>query len=249
MNNFKMLAKCLTCGLMVVFFAACGDFGKEITLSGTQTERRVAIDEFNQISVFSGIRVVLSNEVSEAVITTDANLQDYVKVEVVDGTLSINYDKLVRWRGDCHTSVCLPMPKQLSEVTLGNTATLEAQGTMKGEHIKIALTGSSSIKAQIECANAEVMAHSVSLAELAGTLSHLVVNIQGNSEVISSKNEGHYALMADDVEGYIGGVSKLCVHSDSSISCNISGSSSLYYTGRADTSKCYIDAVSHIYHE
>ena len=120
---------------------------------------------------------------------------------------------------------------------------------LKSDNLQLSINGASGASLRIDAKSAEMFVHNMSVAHLSGSVTALNANVEGGSELVASKKDGVYQFVSDNVTGFVGNGSTMCVHCDGTISCNVSGNSRVFYSGSADISQSFVDEVSQITQE
>ena len=130
----------------------------------------------------------------------------------------------------------VPSQKALDEIAVSGASSVVVEQPLRAADVEIDLSGASNLVASVYATEGSVNLSGSSRADLQGEVRELKVGISGASQVCSNKQDGQFALRADEVNGHLSGSSALSVHSDGAIRCSVSGASTIYFTGNADTS-------------
>ncbi|MGN0235441.1 MAG: GIN domain-containing protein [Paludibacteraceae bacterium] len=220
-----------------------------IVLSGIKTEKHYTVAEFTELNVRSAIEVIVCDSVTDICVITDENLLPYLLISQKGKRLSIGYANGICWTGTTVNRVLVPSQAALDEISVSGASSVRVEQPLRAAEIEIDLSGASMITATLYATEASVNASGSSKADLQGTVQQLEVGISGASQVFSEKQDGLFTLRADKVKGNLSGSSSLFVHSDGSIRCSVSGASSIYFTGNADTSESDCSGASVIVKE
>ena len=218
-----MLATCLLC--------SCSLYRTEvIALAGFDAEQHFRVSPFNELDVHSAIEVIICDSVSDVCAQTDANLMPYLQIAQSGERLAVGFRNGVRWSGVSHCRVLIPTQSALSDINVSGASSLFIEQPLTASDIDLNISGSSS-------------------AMLQGDVRTMEVSVSGASRLLSEKQDGRFLLIADKVEGSVSGSSVMNVHSDGEIDCNVSGASTIYYTGNARTHNSECSGSSLIIHE
>ena len=143
----------------------------------------------------------------------------------------------------------VPSQQALDEIAVSDASSVVLEQPLRAADVEIDLSGASMLIATVYAEEASVNVSGSSKADLQGELRELSVGISGASQVLSEKENGQFMLRADDVRGHLSGSSSMLGHSDGTIRCSVSGASTIYFTGNADTSDTDCTGASNIIRE
>ena len=239
---FFLLATCLLC--------SCSLYRTEvIALAGFDAEQHFRVSPFQELDVHSAIEVVICDSVSDVCAQTDANLMPYLQIAQSGERLSVGFRNGVRWSGVSHCRVLLPTQPTLADINVSGASSLFIEQPLTAPDVDINVSGASAIDVVVVAHDADLNISGSSSAMLQGDVRTLEVSVSGASRLLSEKQEGMFLLVADKVEGSVSGSSVMNVHSDGEIDCNVSGASTIYYTGTARTHNSECSGSSLIIHE
>ena len=207
-----------------------------ISLSGIETEKHYAVSEFTELDVHSSIEVIVCDSAKDIHVITDESLLPYLLVSQRGKRLSIGYANGTCWTGTTVNRVLVPSQKALNEIAVSGASSVVVEQPLRAADVEIDLSGASNLIASVYATEGSVNLSGSSRADLQGEVRELKVGISGASQVCSEKRDGQFALRADKVNGHLSGSSALSVHSDGAIRCSVSGASTIYFTGNANTS-------------
>ena len=239
---FFLLATCLLC--------SCSLYRTEvIALAGFDAEQHFRVSPFNELDVHSAIEVIICDSVSDVCAQTDANLMPYLQIAQSGERLSVGFRHGIRWSGVSHCRVLLPTQPTLADINVSGASSLFIEQPLTAPDVDINVSGASAIDVVVVAHDADLNISGSSSAMLQGDVRTLEVSVSGASRLLSEKQEGMFLLVADKVEGSVSGSSVMNVHSDGVIDCNVSGASTIYYTGTARTHNSECSGSSLIIHE
>lgn len=225
---FFLLAACLLC--------SCSMYRVEvIALAGFDAEQHFRVSPFSELDVHSAIDVVICDSVSDICAQTDANLMPYLQIAQSGKRLAVGFRNGVRWSGVAPCRVLIPTQPALSDINVSGASSLFIEQPLTASDVDINLSGASALDAVLVTRDADVNISGSSSATLQGSVYDLEVSVSGASRLLSEKEDGLFLLAADKVEGSVSGSSMMYVHSDGEIDCNVSGASTIFYTGNART--------------
>ena len=245
-----MKLKSLIVLLATCFLCSCSLYRTEvIVLAGFDAEQHFRVSPFSELDVHSAIDVVMCDSVSDICAQTDANLLPYLQIAQSGQRLSVGFRNGIRWKGNAPCRVLIPTQTALSDINVSGASTLFVEQALTAPDVDINISGASAIDVYVLARDADVNISGSSSATLQGSTHRMEVSVSGASRLLSDKKDGRFLLVADEVEGSVSGSSVMYVHSDGEIDCNVSGASTIYYTGNARTHDSECTGSSLIIHE
>ena len=220
-----------------------------INLSGIGTEKHYAVSEFTELDVHSSIEVIVCDSAKDIHVITDESLLPYLLVSQRGKRLSIGYANGTCWTGTTVNRVLVPSQEALDEIAVSGASSVVVEQPLRAADVEIDLSGASNLVASVYATEGSVNLSGSSRADLQGEVRELKVGISGASQVCSEKQDGQFALRADEVSGHLSGSSALSVHSDGAIRCSVSGASTICFTGNANTSETDCSGASVVVRE
>ena len=220
-----------------------------IILSGVETEAHYAVSEFTELDVHSAIEVIVCDSAKDICVVTDERLLPHLIISQRGKRLSIGYANGTCWTGTTVNRLLVPSQRALDEIAVSGASSVVVEQPLRAADVEIDLSGASMLIATVYAEEASVNVSGSSKADLQGELRELSVGISGASQVLSEKQNGQFMLRADKVGGHLSGSSSMLVHSDGTIRCSVSGASTIYFTGNADTSDTDCTGASNIERE
>lgn len=124
------------------------------------------------------------------------------------------------------------------EVDIDLSGASEFYGDIRADVIDMDLSGSSNIKGNVSATDLDLDLSGASDATLRGIVSALKIDLTGSSNIIRKVVGKYYALACDHCEGSMSGASEAYIHCDGRICVDLSGASTLHYTGNGSSSGC-----------
>ena len=100
------------------------------------------------------------------------------------------------------------------------------------------LSGASSIEGNVTASELDLELSGASDATLMGQVDKLDIGLSGASDIKKTVDGARYGLVCDQCEGTMSGSSNAYIHCDGRICVDLSGSSTLHYTGDGSSSGC-----------
>ncbi len=207
-----------------------GKFGNS-SLKGNEdiTENRIELPEFRKVNMGGQLEsILIQSEVYAVEISTDENLQEYIRAEVVNGTLEIEMDKPIRPTSLVVKIYC----PDLREVEASGAVGFKVEGPWKGSSLKIDMSGGANLEMK-ELTLDDLATHVSGAAEmqLGGNVTRSEYSLSGACHVNAEK------LISQEVELNVSGASSARIHADSVLKVNISGAGSVEYSGKPEISQ------------
>lgn len=246
------MMKKIYCLLLLAALVSSCYFQKEyIPLSGQTETKEITINPFCKLDVQNAIEVIVCDTVTNARIETDAALISYLHVAQSGKKLVIGYQRDIYWMADCISRVLIPADKvdNLNHIHVSGASSVYFSEPLCTKTIEMYLSGASSLYATLHINSMETHISGSSHAFLDGEAESMKVQISGASSVHSELRDGKYTLDVTRFIGNMSGSSIANIHCDGQIDANLSGASTIFYTGTADTHSCTCSGVSSVMHE
>lgn len=236
--------------LVLFAFSSCEKFAgdpvsKDFSIEGTYTE----------LEVSSAFDVTVSDAVSQITVTVGENVMPNVVVEKVDNTLKIYCKPLSIPVGEM--TVVLPYNADLTSVNLSGASEFHSEYGLEGQKVEVELSGAadfycdvvadeidmeasgaSSINGNVTATDLDLELSGASNATLMGQVNKLDIELSGASDIKKTVEGGRYGLVCDQCEGSMSGSCNAYIHCDGRICVDLSGASTLHYTGDGISSGC-----------
>lgn len=224
---------------------SCNNPQEIISLSGVTVTSSLSVSEFNSLNVHKGIAVIIHDTIKTPFVQTDAALMKFFIANANGSHLLLSYDDNLLWESEFTTRVYLPASlDSISDLHLHGGSSLAAGKPITCDNLTLELTGASLLDAELRAANTNLTLSGGSSMKVNGTMGHCMMKVSGASLVTSTMQDDRYALSVSDLAGTISGESRMFVHSDGKIAVTLSGASSLYYTGDANTAESTTSGMS-----
>ena len=249
---FKMKKYLFFLSALVLFaFSSCQKYAgnpitKDFYIEGSYTELQVE-DAFD---------VTVSDDATQITITAGENVMPNVVVEIVDNTLKI-YLKGWHINRGADMTVILPYNPDLTSVDLSGASEFHSEYGLEGQKVEVELSGAadfycdvvadeidmeasgaSSINGNVTATDLDLELSGASNATLMGQVNKLDIELSGASDIKKTVEGGRYGLVCDQCEGSMSGSCNAYIHCDGRICVDLSGASTLHYTGDGISSGC-----------
>lgn len=152
----KLTAMCAAAMISASAFAA----GINLKGNGRTVTRTRPVAAYEAIDASRAVYVVVEDRKGgDAIIEADANVMQYVVVEVSDGTLKIGFDKRVNEVSNVNVKVRVPYSDGLNSLEVSSAAKIHVEPAIKGDRLTVdaGSAGSVSIaKAEVERCSIDV---------------------------------------------------------------------------------------------
>lgn len=123
---------------------------------------------------------------------------------------------------------------EADEIEIELSGASDFKGNLIAQNINIELSGSSDIKGNITAQNTNIELSGSSDATLLGETNTLSIESSGASSITKKIIDNHYSLICNQCECDLSGSSDVYIHCNDNINIiNLSGASTLHYTGNA----------------
>jgi hypothetical protein len=224
-------------GLLVLIAAAvlalsgCGSVGGGRDPSGATASRRIDAAGVTRLDVAYGFDVRVSLGQPEAVtVTYDDNLADLLDVRVEGRTLRIQLKpgSNINNRPTLRAEVTM---SKLEEIRVAGAATVVVAGKIPDSGLRLLVSGSSRVAADLALDRADAIVSGSSRLELTGTANALSAQGSGASRLELAD------LHLQNLDIKLSGASRGSVNVDRTITAQVSGASALTYKGTPQFSK------------
>ena len=230
---------------VLAIFASC----KKINLAGYNESKTFTVNDFSKIEAHNDIHVSFCDSIDHIVATTDANALLLLKVDKQGQTLKFSYPSgiLVNFS----TEILVPFRNGLNKVALSGSSSFVSAKSIETDNLEMDLSGASSVTGDFIISNGklDIDASGASTLALKCFAKSVDVDFSGASKITTSKADDGYAFACDELDGNLSGGSSIQIHCNDMIDCDLSGSSTIHYTGNADTSHCKCSGGSNVVHE
>ncbi len=206
-----------------------------MTVNDKNAELRSVPGSFHGIRVSSAIDVIIKQGNEEAVVVS-ASEEKYrrkIKTEVRDGILRIWYDNeglKINWGNYDMKLRAYVSVKNLDIIDVSGACDVKIDGVLKGEKLKVDLSGASSLKGEVEYNEMDVDQSGASDSKVKGKVGSLTVDVSGASDFRG------FELITQNCSAEASGASDIQVTVEKSLNVSSSGASDIEYKGSASIS-------------
>lgn len=239
------MKKIMICLTTIVLTVLCGcsktdgdPITKEFGINNTYTE----------LNVSHAFNVTVSDEVTQVTVTAGDRIMPKVIVEEKNGKLTIRLKNLTVANGSL--TALIPYNSNLKDVDLSGASEFHSQHPIAAQSVSINLSGASRFYGEIVATTKlDINLSGKSDATLTGTVGILDLELSGASNIMQTIVGNEYGLSCNNCEGDLSGASTAYIHCDGTIAINLSGASTIHYTGNASTSGCSLSGSSNVIHD
>jgi len=237
MNSKEILAIIVL--VFTIFACSLSDMSsllpQSISVSGNAITREEAITDFDSVDVSASFEVQIQQaDEYQVILRVDDNLEEYLQVEKAGNTLKIGLKPNLSIQGSATLEAKIMMP-ELVGIDLSGASNANISGFSSSQNLVLDLSGSSSLKGDIEVGDASMDISGSSDIYLSGTGGNLILDASGSSEVDLSE------FQVKDANLDVSGASSVTVNPGGILNVIASGASEVFYLGdptfgRVDTS-------------
>ncbi|HEY4336356.1 MAG TPA: head GIN domain-containing protein [Puia sp.] len=212
----------------LALFLIAGAAGKTLA----QSEETRSVSNFNGVSTGGSFNVHVKIDGTES-LRLKGDAEDLRKIETVveHGILHIRFPKDEEQRYEHIGRVDVYVTaKSLSSVGLGGSGSIDVDGVVKGEKVKVSMGGSGTVTTAVESDDLTVSIAGSGNIDIKGKANDSHISIAGSGNLKAAD------LKVNDAEISIAGSGDVRLEIEKSISAHIAGSGNVTYTGSATAS-------------
>ncbi len=196
-----------------------------------QYTKNVAVNNFNSVSVSSGIDLYLTQASTEgAKLVGDREVVDQMVLQKEGSRLIIKYKDRSGWsemfKSRKSPKVYLSV-KTLNELSASGGSDVFAQNTIKTNRMSLSTSGGSDVELNIVCKDISISSSGGSDLELKGTATNMDLSVSGGSDVNANDFSVDYAKVSAS------GGSDTELHVNKGLEAHASGGSDVRFSGNA----------------
>jgi hypothetical protein len=217
-----------TLSLSLIIFGtseSTAQWNKNVVGNGDITTNNRTTQAYDQIEVVGSMDVHLErgNE-GKISVTTDANIQEYIIVEVKDNTLVLRTKNNTNLKTKKGVHITVPF-ESISGVSLVGSGDIDTKDTIKTDSFDVSVTGSGDIVLDVESNNLDAKVTGSGDMDLSGKVTNLEVKVSGSGDFRGS------SLSAENTQVYVSGSGDAEVIANKSIKARVNGSGDVEYSG------------------
>jgi Putative auto-transporter adhesin, head GIN domain len=225
----KQLFLIATVLFTTAFFAQAQDV---MVVNDKNAQVRNVSGSFSGIKVSNAIDVIIKQGNDEAVVVsaTEEKYRDRIKTEVKDGVLRIWYDNdgvKWGWNKDNKKLRAYISVKNLSRLDVSGACDVKIDGILKGDQLKVLLSGASSLKGEVVYNKMSVDQSGASDSDIKGSVSDIQIQSSGASDFKGIN------LVSETCNAEASGASDISITVNKELKVSASGASDVTYRGSA----------------
>lgn len=225
MKNFKKHLLLITVLLTTLCVPAQKWNKKGIKGNGEITTKTITTADYDKIKVAGSMNVTLIKGTEGSIqVTTDSNLQEYIKVASNDGVLSIAMKTKGWFRTKKGIQITVPF-KDISEVSLAGSGDIVTNATIQSNSFTTKMAGSGDIELAVAAETVTAKLSGSGDIKLTGTTNDFSAKLSGSGDI-----DGR-GLKANITDAAVAGSGDIDVYARKSIKARVSGSGEINYTG------------------
>jgi hypothetical protein len=202
--------------------------------TNAQQTKTVALKNYNQISVSSGIDLYLSQGNTESIkIVSGAELLKNVIIAQKGTHLSIRYKENISWerifKGQA-IKVYVSL-KNLTQLSASGGSDVYSQNTLKAEKLALHASGGADVKLSLIAQNVEIHASGGADVDLKGKATNMNINSSGGSDINA------YDFIVENARVHSSGGADVNIHVTNALDAHASGGSDINFKGNASLKK------------
>ena len=223
----KIFITFIAAGLAISGLSSCGLSCKKGSGNTTTDSRKV--EDFTKIDISGGYKVVLKQDSSLSVaITTDDNLQQYVKTSVSGSTLKISSKKNICASGE--TTVLIGL-RHVEDIEASGAVEIRSDGKLVTQNLDISLSGAGKVDLDLNAAKVHTKGSGATELKFRGQASSHSIELSGTGKVDALDFVvGSYVIETS-------GASESNINVLKSLIVKTSGTSNVRYRGNPTTVK------------
>jgi hypothetical protein len=220
MKNFKSYI--IISSIIITLFSGCDAIIFERG-NGDFMMRTVSLEEFDEIFLNGNYEVFLDHgDESKVVIKTDENLQDFIKVEVRNGTLAISNTERIKGSDGIKIFITYENLKRLDS---GGASSVYTTSPISGSRFELSMSGAGVMDLEVELEELEIRLSGAGWISMEGSVQRLDVSLTGAGSMEA------FNLESRDCEISISGVGSAEINVTGNLVAKISGVGGIEYRG------------------
>lgn len=221
----------------LTLFAACKD--SKNGLSGITYTEEISFDGLiDELHISNGIGVVISDSIATPYFETDSSLKDLIIAKNKKGTLTLRHSRDLKEVEAFQTTIYLPSSvlANVDEITVTEGSWLDCRTPIDCKKMDINLRAASKAQCLFDMPQGELDIELCGASTLyaKGIANEVEIDAKNASSILS-EGDKRFAFEVVKLKCYLEEGSKAEVHCNGVIKGKAKGSSTLDYSGRADT--------------
>jgi hypothetical protein len=203
---------------------------KKIKGNGVETTITRTTSDYDNISIGGSFEVkLIAGKEGTISVTGDENLLEYIKTDVANGTLSINFERGKNIQYDYRNSIEITIPiEKINKLELSGSGIITTSDAITTDNLDIAASGSGSIKLDTTTTNLKISRTGSGSVTVKGVAQNLDITSQG------SGSTNAFDLISENVTASQSGSGSVRVNCTKNLVANQAGSGSISYKGKPE---------------
>lgn len=222
----KKTAGLLAVALLVAVTVTAQD--QKVYVNDRNAQPRQVNGSYTGIIISGAIDLYASQSDQEVVVVSasEEKYRERIITEVKNGILHIYYnDKGLQFASGSKKLKAYVAFKKIESITASGSSDVYINGVIKGDVLKIDLSGSSDFKGAVDLNTLSLIQSGSSDSQISGRAEHVSINVSGASDVKG------YDLMSQYCEATASGASDIQITVLKELNAAASGASDIYYKG------------------
>lgn len=199
------------------------------TIKGNEKEIIVnrITSEYNKIEILGSFDVqLISGKEGNLILKGDENLVELIKIEVVNGTLKVNFEKrrMVQYNYNSKLEITIPFEK-IDELSFSGSGNFFGKNNIITENLNVKISCSGNVKFESDTENIKISRNGSGNLNVRGKSQNLVIESNGSGNANVSE------LVAENVVANQSGSGTVKVNCYNYLVAKSSGSGSINYIG------------------
>lgn len=198
---------------------------KKVVGDGNVTTQTVSTSDYNSIRGIGSMDIHLEKGQEGSIrVKTDANLQEYIIVEVENDVLKIRIKKNTRLKTKNGIHVYVPF-MDINEVSLVGSGDIDTRDTIKSDELDLKVTGSGDVKLSVDTNDLDAKITGSGDIVLTGKTKELDVTISGSGDFNGED------LSSESTTVQVSGSGDAFVNASGYLNARVNGSGDIRYGG------------------
>lgn len=210
---------------------SCAQWGndKRVKGDGNITTRTIQTEDYDVISTVGSMDFILVQGIEgEIKVTTDENLQEFVKIKSGGGVLTVTLENYISYNSKHGIVITIPV-EEISEASLTGSGDLIGKDTFSAKEFTTNLTGSGDVSLQINAESVYTNLTGSGDITLTGTTKMLEGKVKGSGDLHAK------GLASNSTNITVHGSGDAEVSSQNSLTARVTGSGEIKYSGNPTT--------------
>ncbi len=221
---------------------SCNDIDK-IAPKGPVTKEYKTLESFNEVSVASGIGLIVKNGTQEVYIETNKNIQDYIQTSVKNGRLIIKTQTRISFYPPSKITAYVSA-ELIQAISASGGSSVQIEETLTADKLSLDGSGGASFKGNASCNDLDIELSGGGKTSMYITCNQLKVDASGGSVLdlsgsvantdLEMSGGGHFKgfnLLMSTLHADLSGGGTADVNVSDNISGDLSGGSKITYIG------------------